>query len=111
METIRTPLTGLLGIKYPVMLAGMGSVAGHNLVSAVSNAGGIGTLGGVSFEVDGFRKELQAVKAALKPGMPFGVDLLIPKVGGSARKTNHDYTHGLLPQMADAMIEEGVKLF
>lgn len=110
-ETIKTSLTEMLNIKYPIMLAGMGSVAGHNLVSAVSNAGGIGTLGGVSFELDGFKKELQAVKAALKPGMPFGVDLLIPKVGDGARKTNHDYMHGNLPQLVDCMIEEGVNLF
>jgi len=110
-ETIRTPLTDMLGIKYPVMLAGMGSVSGHDLVAAVSNAGGIGTLGGVSFSVEGLRKEIQSIKKHLKPGMPFGVDLLIPKVGGGARKTNADYTEGNLPQLVDVMIEEGVKLF
>jgi len=111
METIRTPLTDMLGIRYPIMLAGMGSVSGHTLVAAVSNAGGIGTLGGATFELEGLRKEIREVKKLLKPGMPFGVDLLIPKVGDGARKTNHDYTHGALPQMADLMIEEGVKLF
>ena len=36
---------GVLGAKYPVMLAGMGGVAGPRLVAAVSDAGGIGTLG------------------------------------------------------------------
>jgi len=111
METFQTPLTDMLGIKYPIMLAGMGSVSGHTLVAAVSNAGGIGTLGGATFELEGLRKEIREVKKLLKPGMPFGVDLLIPKVGDGARKTNHDYTHGTLPQMADVMIEEGVKLF
>jgi NAD(P)H-dependent flavin oxidoreductase YrpB (nitropropane dioxygenase family) len=110
-ETLRTPLTEMLGIKYPIMLAGMGSVSGHNLVSAVSNAGGIGTLGGATFELDGFKKEVREVKQLLEPGVPFGVDLLLPKVGDGARKTNHDYTHGLLPQMVDCIIEEGVKLF
>uniref|UniRef100_A0A7S4SWE5 Nitronate monooxygenase domain-containing protein n=1 Tax=Alexandrium monilatum TaxID=311494 RepID=A0A7S4SWE5_9DINO len=111
METLRTPLTDMLGIKYPIMLAGMGSVSGHDLVAAVSNAGGIGTLGGATFELEGLKREIKEVKKLLKPGAPFGVDLLIPKVGGGARKTNHDYTHGALPQMADVMIEEGVKLF
>mmetsp|Transcript_11834 Transcript_11834/g.27938 ORF Transcript_11834/g.27938 Transcript_11834/m.27938 type:complete len:345 (+) Transcript_11834:49-1083(+) len=111
MATLKTPLTELLGIKYPIMLAGMGSVSGHELVAAVSNAGGIGTLGGVMFELDGFRKEIKEVKKRLKPGMPFGVDLLIPKVGGGARATNKDYTNGALPEMVDIMIEEGVKLF
>jgi len=111
METLRTPLTEMLGIRYPIMLAGMGSVSGHNLVAAVSNAGGIGTLGGGTFELDGLRKEIRETKKLLRPGVPFGVDLLLPKVGGGARKTNSDYTKGTLPQMADVMIEEGVKLF
>jgi len=111
METLKTPLTDMLGIKYPIMLAGMGSVSGAELVAAVSNAGGIGTLGGVTFELEGFKKEIREVKKLLKPGMPFGVDLLIPQIGGNARKTNHDYTHGKLPAMIDIIIEEGVKLF
>lgn len=111
MATLKTPLTELLGIQYPIMLAGMGSVSGHELVAAVSNAGGIGTLGGVTFEVQGFRKEIQEVKRRLNPGRPFGVDLLIPKLGGTARATNKDYTHGALPEMVDIMIQEGVKLF
>lgn len=111
METLKTPLTELLGIKYPIMLAGMGSVSGHELVAAVSNAGGIGTLGGATFELEGLKKEMREVKQLLKPGAIFGVDLLIPQVGGNARKTNKDYQGGKLPEMADAMIEEGVKLF
>jgi NAD(P)H-dependent flavin oxidoreductase YrpB (nitropropane dioxygenase family) len=111
METLKTPLTDMLGIKYPIMLAGMGSVSGHELVAAVSNAGGIGTLGGVTFELEGFIKEMREVKALLKPGAVFGVDLLIPQVGGNARKTNKDYTGGNLPQMIDAIIAEGAKLF
>jgi len=110
-ETIRTPLTEMLGIRYPIMLAGMGSISGHTLVAAVSNAGGIGTLGGGTFELEGLRKEIREIKKLLNPGAPFGVDLLLPKVGDGARKTNSDYTRGNLPQMADVMIEEGVKLF
>jgi len=111
METLKTPLTEMLGIKYPIMLAGMGSVSGHDLVAAVSNAGGIGTLGGATFELEGLKKEIREVKKLLKPGVPFGVDLLIPQVGGNARKTNKDYTGGNLGAMVDVMIEEGVKLF
>mmetsp|Transcript_90952 Transcript_90952/g.283379 ORF Transcript_90952/g.283379 Transcript_90952/m.283379 type:complete len:345 (+) Transcript_90952:76-1110(+) len=111
METLSTPLTEMLGIRYPIMLAGMGSISGYSLVAAVSNAGGIGTLGGGTFQLEGLRKEIREIKKLLKPGVPFGVDLLLPKVGGGARKTNADYTRGTLPQMADLMIEEGVKLF
>ena len=41
-----TALTKLLGIQVPVMSAGMAGIAGPDLVAAVSNAGGIGTIGG-----------------------------------------------------------------
>ena len=41
------------------------------------------------------QKEIDEVKKALDdPAAPFGIDLAIPQIGGSARKTNHDYTHG-----------------
>lgn len=42
---------------------------------------------------------------------PFGVDLLLPQVGGGARKTNKDYTGGTLPQLIDIIIEEKAALF
>jgi NAD(P)H-dependent flavin oxidoreductase YrpB (nitropropane dioxygenase family) len=42
---------------------------------------------------------------------PFGVDLLIPKIGGGARKTNTDYTKGQLPQLIDIIIANKAKLF
>merc|ERR1719210_1825845 len=42
---------------------------------------------------------------------PFGVDLLLPQVGGSARKTNKDYTGGTLPELVDIIIEEKAALF
>lgn len=43
--------------------------------------------------------------------LPFGVDLLIPQVGGSARKTNYDYTKGNLMELIDIIIDEKAKLF
>ncbi len=42
---------------------------------------------------------------------PFGVDLLIPQVGGSARKTNVDYTDGQLPELLEVIIKGGAALF
>lgn len=110
-ETIQTPLTELLGIKYPIMCAGMGSVSNHELVCAVSNAGGIGTFGGVTMTPDAMRREIDFLKQELKPGMPFGVDLLIPQIGGGARKTNKDYTKGNVEIMCDMIIEEKASLF
>lgn len=110
-ETFTTELTELLGIKYPVMLAGMASISNHEVAAAVSNAGGIGSFGGVSMSPSALRKEIRMCKDLLKPGAKFGVDLLLPKVGGSARKTNKDYTEGGLGEMVDIMIEEKVPLF
>ena len=46
---LNTPLTKLLGIKYPIMLAGMARTSGGPLAAAVSNAGGIGTIGGLGY--------------------------------------------------------------
>lgn len=42
---IQTRLTELLGIRHPVMLAGMGGVSYSALVAAVSEAGGLGCMG------------------------------------------------------------------
>lgn len=54
---LNTPLSKLLGIKYPVMLAGMARTSGGLLAAAVSNAGGIGTIGGLGYTP----KQLQEV--------------------------------------------------
>src|SRR4051812_14389203 len=43
---ITTPLTQLLGIKHPILLAPMDTIAGSRLTRAVSEAGGFGILGG-----------------------------------------------------------------
>ena len=52
------------------------------------------------------------LKADLKDkNAPFGVDLLIPQIGGGARATNHDYTHGQLPELIDVIIAEKASLF
>ncbi|KAI9003431.1 2-nitropropane dioxygenase [Hyaloraphidium curvatum] len=112
METIRTPLTDLFGIKVPIMLAGMGNVAGPELAAAVTNAGGIGVIGGVSFAPDMLRRNIKELKSYLEDkNAPWGVDLLLPQVGGNARKTNKDYTQGKLGELIDIMIEEKCRLF
>ena len=111
-ETIETPLTKLLGIKYPILLAGMNKAAGPKLAAAVTNAGGLGVIGGVGFTPRLLKLTIKHLKKDLKDkNAPFGVDLLIPKVGGSARKTNYDYTKGKLDQLIDIIIDSGAKLF
>ncbi|MFM7224744.1 MAG: NAD(P)H-dependent flavin oxidoreductase [Actinomycetota bacterium] len=71
---MRTRLTEMLGIEHPVMLAGMGGVSYHRLVAAVSEAGGIGTLGAATMGSEELEAEMAAVRE--RTDRPFGVDLL-----------------------------------
>ncbi|KAK5138164.1 hypothetical protein LTR08_004859 [Meristemomyces frigidus] len=111
-QQIRTTTTELLKINHPVMLAGMNVAAGPKLAAAVSNAGGIGVIGGVGYTPDMLREQIAELKGYLKDkNAPFGVDLLIPQVGGSARKTNYDYTKGKLDELTTIIIDSGAKMF
>ncbi|KAL6300863.1 2-nitropropane dioxygenase [Sparassis latifolia] len=112
MSVISTAITDLFNIKHPVLLAGMNVAAGPELAAAVTNAGGLGVIGGVGYTPKILRAQIHALKADLQDkNAPFGVDLLIPQVGGSARKTNYDYTKGQLPELIDVIIEEKAALF
>jgi enoyl-[acyl-carrier protein] reductase II len=72
--TLHTPLCDLLGVKHPIMLAGMGGVSYAELVAAVSNAGGYGVLGMAGRTPDFIRDQMREVKRLTDK--PFGVDLL-----------------------------------
>ncbi|KAJ6518964.1 2-nitropropane dioxygenase [Mycena sanguinolenta] len=112
MAAISTPITALFGIRHPVFLAGMDSAAGPELAAAVTNAGGMGVIGGYGFTPKALREQIRVLKADLKDkNAPFGVDLLLPQVGGSARKTNYDCTNGQLPELIGVVIEEKTALF
>lgn len=86
--TLRTPLCDMLDIDYPVMLAGMGptvggdrhGVAGPELVAAVSNAGGIGVLGGAGYAPETMASQIRRIRELTDK--PFGVDILLPGRGG-----------------------------
>lgn len=81
---LKTSLCAMLGVEYPVILAGMGPVAGgvmgpvatRDLVAAVSNAGGLGVLGGVAYPAEELRAQIRAIRELTD--RPFGVDLLLP---------------------------------
>lgn len=80
--TLRTAFCDRIGIEYPVVLAGMGPVAGTGapvataeLAAAVSNAGGLGVMGGVAYSPDVLRAEIRKIRTLTKK--PFGVDLLL----------------------------------
>ena len=58
------------------------------------------------------QRQIDELKEGLNDkNAPFGVDLLLPKVGEGARKTNYDYTKGQLPELLDVIINSGAKLF
>ena len=71
---MKTRLTEMFDIEHPIMLAGMGGVSYHALVAAVSEAGGIGTLGASTMGAGVLAEEIAGVKKLTNK--PFGVDLL-----------------------------------
>jgi enoyl-[acyl-carrier protein] reductase II len=72
--TIRTPLCDMLGVEHPIMLAGMGGVSYAEVVAAVSNAGGFGTLGMAGTSARFIEAQMRRVRELTDK--PFGVDLL-----------------------------------
>lgn len=86
--------------------------AGPKLAAAVTNAGGLGVIGGVALSPKQLRQQIAEIKSYLDDkNAPFGIDLALPKVGGGARKTNHDYTNGHLHELIDIIVEEKAALF
>src|SRR5689334_14562908 len=71
--TIQTPLTSLLGIAHPILLAPMDVVAGARLVTAVSGAGGFGILGGGYGDQSWLEQETAKLKEFASP---FGIGFI-----------------------------------
>ena len=72
-------LTQLLGIKYPVIQGGMAGVSESVLVSAVSNAGGLGVIGSGFFPPSWLEEEIKKTRQLTEK--PFGVNLLMQNPG------------------------------
>lgn len=72
---IRTPVCDLLGIRYPIVLGGMAGGTAVPLVAAVSNAGGLGTLGLGRMPAAEIPAAMAAIRGAT--GQPFGVNFLL----------------------------------
>ena len=68
---LRTAFTELLGLRHPVALAPMGGSAGGALAAAVSNAGGLGLLGGGNGNRNWLARELPVVTSGTRG--PWGV--------------------------------------
>jgi hypothetical protein len=90
---LKTRITDRFGLSTPILNAGMAMVAGPELAAAVSNAGGLGMLGGAMVPPDGLRAMCAATRALTS--RPFGVDLI------------GDF---LADEHLDALIEERVPL-
>jgi len=73
---LHTPICDKLGIEYPIFLAGMGGVSLSKLVAAVSNAGGLGIMGGATLDPETLREEIRKTRDLTDK--PFAVDLLAP---------------------------------
>jgi enoyl-[acyl-carrier protein] reductase II len=73
MPTIRTRITDLFKIRYPIVQGGMIWAAGHRLASAVSKAGGLGLIGGGSMDPELFRHHIHCCRC--ETTQPFGVNI------------------------------------
>jgi nitronate monooxygenase len=78
MQMLTTRVTERLGIRYPIVQAGMaGGTTTPELVAAVSDAGGLGTLGAGYMSGDRIREAIRAVRE--RTDRPFAVNLFIPE--------------------------------
>lgn len=91
---MKTRVTELLGIQYPLIQGGMAWVAEYHLASAVSEAGGLGIIGAGGAPAEFVRDQIRQVKAAT--GNPFGVNLMLMNPEADA--------------IAQVIVEEGVKV-
>lgn len=94
MSRLRTPLTELVGIEHPVVQTGMGWVAGARLVSATSNAGGLGILASATMTLDELHAAVTKVK--ITTDKPFGINIRADS--------------GDADERVDLLIREGVKV-
>jgi enoyl-[acyl-carrier protein] reductase II len=90
---LRTRVSDLLGIEYPIVQAPMGWIARSQLASAVSNAGGLGIIETSSGELDAVRREIAAMRDLTDA--PFGVNV--------AQMFVRD------PSIVDEIVDQGVR--
>ncbi|MBF6559084.1 MAG: nitronate monooxygenase [Candidatus Binataceae bacterium] len=86
-KVLHTAMCDIFGIRYPIMLAGMGGASTPELAAAVSNAGGLGVLGAAACAPEQLREWIKRTRSLTD--QPFGVDTLLPSAvpsSGSAQK-------------------------
>lgn len=72
---MKTEITELLGITYPVIQGGMAWVAEASLAAAVSNAGGLGLIAAAAAPAQWVREQIR--KARELTNKPFGVNIML----------------------------------
>ena len=72
---MKTKITELLGIEYPIFQGGMAWIAESTLAAAVSNAGGLGIIAGGSAPIDYLRDQIRRCKELTDK--PFGVNIML----------------------------------
>ena len=72
---MKTELTELLGIEYPIIQGGMAWVAEYHLAAAVSEVGGLGLIGAANAPADWVRDQVRQVKKLTDK--PFGVNIML----------------------------------
>lgn len=82
---LHSNICDILGIKYPIVLAGMGAASTPELAAAVSNAGGLGVLGAAVCGPKLLKEWIDKTRSLTDK--PFGVDTLLP---ASVRRGNTD---------------------
>lgn len=90
---MKTEITELLGIEYPIIQGGMAWVAEYHLAAAVSKAGGFGIIGAASAPPELVREQIR--KAKELTDRPFGVNVMLMNPNA--------------PEVAKVVVEEGVK--
>ena len=91
---MKTKVTELLGIKYPIIQGGMAWVAEYHLAAAVSEAGGLGLIGAASAPADWVRDQIREAKKLTDK--PFGVNIMLMSPYAD--------------DVANVVVEEGVKV-
>lgn len=91
---MKTRITELLNIKYPIFQGGMAWVSDGDLAGAVSNAGGLGIIGGGNAPKEVVKANIDRVKSITKN--PFGVNIML--------------LSPFADDIVDLVIEEGVKV-
>ena len=78
---MKTRITELLGIQYPIIQGGMAWVAEHHLAAAVSEAGGFGIIGAASAPPEVVREQIHKVRELTDK--PFGVNVMLMSPGAA----------------------------